>query len=416
MDDYTQNPVEQEATPTQEHSGLGKAMWALIILIVIGGVFTYVGTKMIGDYTTRDDETSIDVMETDFAALEDVGINTDLSNVPGIPDNNANRMSETWDFRKTADFSFYEDRVAQALEDGNIGNWADAQIELASAYIDQGGGAYAEQASDALKEVIAHKELNARIRAKALRNLAGLFCRAGLDMTVPDKIYTGIYASFFTEGDPMLAARRMMTASYDMYPRARTAVSIAYMYTNPIVNNDLTAAEKADSRDQGLTFLRNAEVLARDTYNPNEIDGEYSSYLFWRAVAYGQLAMEYDEYVDDAQEAYDDLFGYIGPYTGTYTTSVTNIIPLSHYRYVHFLTEVYGDDASEDIASHLGMVVTLVEDDPMPDVNVFLKFLANARKQYETTGEYSHWLNDARVYSSEYDAFLDSHGLPELTT
>lgn len=411
MENYTKDPLK--SIPQKQGGGsLSKGLWALAVLLVIGGLFTYIGSQVIGDYAERNDP--FEFADSGFASLEDVGINTDLSGIPGIPDRDASRMSETWDFRKTANLSFYEKRVNQAWEDGNLTNWADAQIELAAAYVDQGGGQYAQQAAEALKAVIANTDLKNRIRAKAMRSLAGIFCRSGLDKTVFDKIYTGEYAQFYEEGDPMLAGRRMMETSYEMYPRARTAVSVAHMYIDPIVNGDLTDTEKADSRDKGLTLLRNAEVLARDEYNPNEIDGEYSSYLFWRAVSYGQLAMEYDEYIDDAEEAYGKLFGYIDGYTGTYNTSVTNIIPFSHLRYVNFLTEVYGDEAADQISKHLDIIVVLAANDPVPNSNTFLKYIYNKKKDYDTDGTYSHWLSDARVYSDSYDAFLNSFGLPAL--
>ncbi|MBL4644660.1 MAG: hypothetical protein JKX80_02220 [Candidatus Pacebacteria bacterium] len=411
MEDYTKNPIDSLKDSPKKGSGVATPLLALIILVAIGGVSVYVGSLFLNETIQGDNEELFEYSATRFDPLRKFGINTDLRGVSGIP--RSELGTKSWSFRKTGEISFYEQQSSEMLESGDLQKWAEGQLVLSAAYIGQGGGENAQEASDALKVVIANREVSISKRAKAMRSLAGLYCRSGLDKRVFEAVYTGPYAEFYKEGDPMLAGKRMMEVSYNMSPRARTAVSHAHMYIDPIVTGDLSTEDKADARDKGLTFLRNAEVLARDIYNPRKISGEYASYLFWRAVSYGQLAMEYTEYISEAENAYTELFQYLDGYTGTFSTSVTDIIPFAHLRYVNFLTEVYGDAVSSDIETNLNTLVGLVEDDPNPEINIFIKYLENRRLNFEENGTYTRWLSSTRGYSAAYDALLDQYGLPD---
>ncbi len=410
MEDYTKNPIEQEQQhDTSFFTDSKKTLWALVTLIFIGGVFTYGGSLVINK-SVKNDNGNTFVASGIWESLDEAGINTDLSGVDGIP--NASPGTETRDFRKVADVSFYEQRSTKALEQGLIQDWASAQLEVSAAYIAQ-GGEYTLEASDPLKSIIANREVPKEGRAIAMAELAGLYCRSGQDARVASAVYTGPYAEFYVEGDSALASLRMMETSYNMFPRARTAVSIANMYITPIIVADLSTQEKQDARDNALTFLRNAEVLARDSYNPREISGEYASYLFWRAVSYGKLGMEYTEYVNDAEDAYVDLFAYLDGYTGTFNTTVTDIIPFAHMRYATFLKRVYGDTKTNKIEENLTILVTLVENDPNPEINIFIKYLNNKRVSSETNEGSLRWINYVRGYSTKYDALLEQYGLPD---
>lgn len=174
---------------------------------------------------------------------------------------------------------------------------------------------------EAYKASISDPETSDKWRARTLNNLGFSYCGYGRDQRIPEVIFKdGVYADILAQsnGDAMLAGKKLFEWSYSIYPTPRAAVLLARDSAMQAVQTK-SAKERTAYIATAEKFLKEGATLASSELaqtegrqNSYSNSRRYFSYLHWRNFTRATLAIAgVEKYAQTYRRDYEDLFAFM---------------------------------------------------------------------------------------------------------
>ena len=258
------------------------------------------------------------------------------------------------------------------------------------------------------KEIILNTEVPNQDRARVLNALATTYCGVGRDNRVLDVIYSGdVFKRYRVIGQPGLSSRRMLEASFKLYPTSKSAIGIAHWYAKELIgSHSVTMDEQKRKKylEQSEHFLSQADALFANEITqikrPPSVK-QQASFRYWRAFTIAALALSgVEEYQSTYQSTYEDMISFIQEQNHQLTY---DYLPPAHWMYAAFIMGI--DKDVNETKKQLNRAIELVKEDPDYNSNTFILFIRNAKKR--TQGDWL-WqsIGDMQKISDEFDIFV----------
>lgn len=258
-----------------------------------------------------------------------------------------------------------------------------------------------------LKKIILNENLDQRIQIRALNTLASSYCSSGRDPLAFEEIYKDApFNQYLAAGDPDRSALNLAKWSYETRPTAFAAVRIARWYGDQLVNDEnLTTQEEEQYATIVREYVQNGESLVKQELidNPDyKNSAEYAGYLFWRARAYGRLAIYGDEwYKERYQQTFKDVIEYVEQQGNV--ESLDDLY-FAHQYLAQFSMKVEKDQ--ETAKTSLDALSARLDSLKNPVVVTFVRFIRNEYKNRPDGGSWQGILKMTKV-SPAYKASVE---------
>jgi len=293
----------------------------------------------------------------------------------------------------------YEENLAH-IKDASIYEKSSARFTIAPAYFKQSGSV-----QDARNEIRTYQEIanDAGIsrfgRAHTLFALGEAYDYFGRDDQLLNDIFSGEFESYYVEGNPQASVRSLLEESYEVFPLSFTAARLSASYMSEVLLDDsLTNEERNKYHATAFLYLQNAEALVhQDIENDSSyVDSlSFALYRYWRAVSIGIMALVGD---DDMRMRYvqefDDTIAFLDRRNQHDVIEERSFIRLVYSAILDTLEE--DDERTRDL---LEEAVAVVESDPLPGSNGFVRYVVNEESQLQ--GDFFWWALSHAVKASE---------------
>jgi hypothetical protein len=332
---------------------------AALLVIVFAGTYLYIkrigATPVVGDVATTTTQ------------LKDL--------TPLIPQALVQSM-------RTGQYQAAVDEYERIMQkpDASSDEKALALINVAGARFNITGNADAWiQDIQALKSVVADPSVVIRTRAAALSTLEVAYNYSGRNPAVFAEIYKdGPTKQYLVPNNPDLSAINIGEASYALRPASLSAIYTAQLYAaqyflNPnqaATTTALYATRAADYLDKAAQAVQR-EASVTENF---EQSSRYFSYMQWKAITQGYLAVEKgDPYTDLFRDSFKQFFEFAATRTNPSTGDSVFFTRFQYARILAALKDVSGEK------EQLSLLASELNAMPQGEVSVFVAFLKNER-------------------------------------
>ncbi len=264
-----------------------------------------------------------------------------------------------------------------------------------------------------LKKIVMNTQIDKRIRAISMNKLSEAYDASGRDPLVFQELFKSdaVLADYHVPNNPDLSARALAEASYGLSPNSAAAIRIARWYSEqPLFVTTLSKEESEEYIAKAIKYLALADKISIEEASANPLFGEsplYISYMHWRTILYGRLAvLGVEPYPQLYAAEYDKAIAFFQNHPDVVAQGWLHYTRLF---YAYHTSRI--DPTNPSIPrEQLKQLAVDVRAATAPETSAFIRFMRNTRALGQTDPTWHQWviLKKMMALSPEFTAAMDA--------
>lgn len=264
-----------------------------------------------------------------------------------------------------------------------------------------------------IKKIVSDTKIDRKIRALGMNMLAQAYDASGRDPLVFQELFKNDaqLADYHVPNNPDLSARALSEASYGLSPNSAAAIRIARWYSEqPLFVTTLSKAESEEYIAKSIKYLALADKDSIEEASANPLFGEsplYISYMHWRTIMYGRLAVL-------GVAPYPQLYAAEYDKAIVFLQNHPDVVAQGWLQYTRLFYAYHASRVDPNSTAipreQLKQLAAEVMVTSAPESSAFIRFLRNTRALGQTDPTWHQWviLKKMMALSPEFTAAMDA--------